>query len=209
MALRQQGRVDEATASFRQAYRLSGDPGLEVKMALALPIIPESASPHRRDARADAGPGDGPDRARHPPGRPAGPGRPDLLLSGLPRRRRPARSSAPSPGMYESACPDLTQDLADPAPRTDGRVHVGFVSQYWHQHTIAKLNLGLIRTLDRRPLPRHPVHHPPCRRRHARRPGGRLPTASSNCRSSWQPPAAGSRPSGSTRCTTPTSACRR
>ena len=83
------------------------------------------------------------------PERPAGPGRPDLLLSGLPRRRRPA-PAARRGGDVRNACPELTRDLADPAPKIDGRVHVGFVSQYWYQHTIAKLNLGLIRTLDRR-----------------------------------------------------------
>ena len=118
-------------------------------MALALPIIPEFGGPHRRDARADAGAGHGPDRARPPPDRPlAQVGQTCFYLAyhaadDLPLQRAVAR-------LYETACPELTADLADPAPRTDGRVHVGFVSQYWHQHTIAKLNRGLIRTLDRR-----------------------------------------------------------
>jgi protein O-GlcNAc transferase len=148
MALRQQGRVDEATASFRQAYRLSGDAGLEVKMALALPIIPEShahitetrerlmAAVSRLAGRAI--------RLRDPL---AQVGQTGFYLAyhaadDLPIQRAIA-------ALYQGACPDLTQDLADPAQHPDGRRHVGFVSHYWHQHTIAKLNLGLIRTLDR------------------------------------------------------------
>ena len=149
MALRQQGRVNEATASFRQAFRLSGDPGLEVKMALALPIIPASAA-HITETRARML-----DRVTALTTRGirladplAQVGQTCFYLAyhaadDLPLQRAVA-------AMYESACPELTRDLADPAPRHDGRVHVGFVSQYWHQHTIAKLNLGLIRTLDRR-----------------------------------------------------------
>jgi protein O-GlcNAc transferase len=148
MALRQQGRVDEATASFRQAYRLSGDPGLEVKVALALPIIPESAS-HIAETRermldqvtalTERG-----IRLADPL---AQVGQTCFYLAYHAADDRPIQSAVAR--MYETACPDLTQDLADPAPRIDGRVHVGFVSHYWHQHTIAKLNLGLIRTLDR------------------------------------------------------------
>ena len=46
-----QGKVAQATAAFRQAHRLSGDAGLEVKMALALPIIPESLA-HISETRA-------------------------------------------------------------------------------------------------------------------------------------------------------------
>ncbi|HYI69789.1 MAG TPA: tetratricopeptide repeat protein [Skermanella sp.] len=149
MALRQQGRVEEATESFRHAHRLSGDPGLEVKMALALPIIPRSLDHiaetrgrmmERVTALTERG-----IRLADPL---AQVGQTCFYLAyhaadDLPLQRAVAK-------LYETACPGLTQDLADPAPRTDGRVHVGFVSQYWHQHTIAKLNLGLIRTLDRR-----------------------------------------------------------
>jgi protein O-GlcNAc transferase len=143
-----QGKAEEATASFRQAYRLSGDAGLEVKMALALPIIPEShahitetrerlmAAVSRLAGRAI--------RLRDPL---AQVGQTGFYLAyhaadDLPIQRAIA-------ALYQGACPDLTQDLADPAQHPDGRRHVGFVSHYWHQHTIAKLNLGLIRTLDR------------------------------------------------------------
>ena len=149
MALRQQGRVDEATASFRQAYRLSGDPGLEVKMALALPIIPASAA-HITETRER------------------------MLDRVTALTERGIRLADPLAQVGQTcfylayhAADDLPAPArrgrhvrerlprADPGPRRsgaqdDGRVHVGFVSQYWHQHTIAKLNLGLIRTLDRR-----------------------------------------------------------
>ncbi|QQP88841.1 tetratricopeptide repeat protein [Skermanella sp. TT6] len=148
MALRQQGRTEEARASFRQAWKLGGDPGLEVRMALALPIIPESEA-HIREVRerlADgvarlAGRGI---RLRDPL---AQVGQTCFYLAYHAADDRPLQQAVA--GLYEAACPDLLQDRADPPPRPDGRTHVGFVSQYWHQHTIAKLNLGLIRTLDR------------------------------------------------------------
>jgi len=149
MALRQQGRVDEATASFRQAHRLSGDPGLEVKMALTLPIIPESHAHiletrermlERVTALTERGL-----RLTDPL---AQVGQTCFYLAYHAADDRPLQCAVAR--LYETACPELTVDLADPAPRPDGRVHVGFVSQYWHQHTIAKLNLGLLRTLDRR-----------------------------------------------------------
>jgi protein O-GlcNAc transferase len=144
-----QGETKQATESFRHAHRLSGDPGLEVKMALALPIIPRSLDHiaetrgrmmERVTALTERG-----IRLADPL---AQVGQTCFYLAyhaadDLPLQRAVTK-------LYQSACPALTQDLADPAPRTDGRVHVGFVSQYWHQHTIAKLNLGLIRTLDRR-----------------------------------------------------------
>ncbi|KJB89844.1 hypothetical protein N826_15460, partial [Skermanella aerolata KACC 11604] len=137
-----------ATASFRQAFRLGGDPGLEVKMALALPIIPRSIE-HIAETRArmmeqvtaltERG-----IRLDDPL---AQVGQTCFYLAYHAADDRPLQQAVAR--LFETACPELTQDLADPAPRPDGRVHVGFVSQYWHQHTIAKLNLGLIRTLDR------------------------------------------------------------
>ncbi|MGF7210949.1 putative O-linked N-acetylglucosamine transferase (SPINDLY family) [Skermanella aerolata] len=143
-----QGETGRATASFRQAFRLGGDPGLEVKMALALPIIPRSIE-HIAETRArmmeqvtaltERG-----IRLDDPL---AQVGQTCFYLAYHAADDRPLQQAVAR--LFETACPGLTQDLADPAPRPDGRVHVGFVSQYWHQHTIAKLNLGLIRTLDR------------------------------------------------------------
>jgi predicted O-linked N-acetylglucosamine transferase (SPINDLY family) len=128
---------------------LSGDPGLEVKMALALPIIPESAAHiaetrERMLERVTALTARG-IRLSDPL---AQVGQTCFYLAyhaadDLPLQHAVAR-------LYETACPELAVDLADPAPQPDGRVHVGVVSQYWHQHTIAKLNRGLIQTLDRR-----------------------------------------------------------
>ena len=148
MALRQQGRTEEARASFRQAWKLGGDPGLEVRMALALPIIPESEA-HIREVRERLA--DGVARLTGRGIRLRDPlaqvGQTCFYLAYHAADDRPLQQAVA--GLYEAACPDLLQDRADPPPRPDGRTHVGFVSQYWHQHTIAKLNLGLIRTLDR------------------------------------------------------------
>ncbi|UEM04252.1 tetratricopeptide repeat protein [Skermanella rosea] len=148
MALRQQGLTEEARASFRQAWKLCGDPGLEVKEALALPIIPESEA-HIREVRERLA--DGVARLTGRGIRLRDPlaqvGQTCFYLAYHAADDRPLQEAVA--GLYEAACPDLLQDRADPPARPDGRTHVGFVSQYWHQHTIAKLNLGLIRNLDR------------------------------------------------------------
>ncbi|WP_158047158.1 tetratricopeptide repeat protein [Skermanella pratensis] len=148
VALRQQGRTEEARASFRQAWKLGGDPGLEVRMALVLPIIPESEA-HIREVRERLA--DGVARLAERGIRLHDPlaqvGQTCFYLAYHAADDLPLQQAVA--GLYEAACPDLLQDRADPPTRPDGRTHVGFVSQYWHQHTIAKLNHGLIRTLDR------------------------------------------------------------
>ncbi|EWY35657.1 hypothetical protein N825_05190, partial [Skermanella stibiiresistens SB22] len=130
---------------------LSGDAGLEVKMALALPIIPESLE-HITETR---------ERMLDAVTRLTGRGvRLDDPLAQVGQTcfylayhaacdRELQRAVA---RLYETACPGLLQDRADPPARPDGRRRVGLVSQYWHQHTIAKLNQGLVRGLDRRRL---------------------------------------------------------
>ncbi|UEM20219.1 tetratricopeptide repeat protein [Skermanella mucosa] len=148
IALRQQGLTEEARASFRQAWKLGGDPGLEVRMALSLPIIPESEA-HIREVRERLA--DGVARLAERGIRLHDPlaqvGQTCFYLAYHAADDLPLQRAVAS--LYEAACPDLLQDRADPPPRPDGRTHIGFVSQYWHQHTIAKLNLGLIRNLDR------------------------------------------------------------
>jgi predicted O-linked N-acetylglucosamine transferase (SPINDLY family) len=54
--------------------------------------------------------------------------------------------------MYRRACPDL--DFTAPHCRTrsrarDRRIRVGFVSSFFHEHTIGKLNLGFVQKLPR------------------------------------------------------------
>ncbi|UEM04243.1 tetratricopeptide repeat protein [Skermanella rosea] len=143
-----QGHTGRARTAFRQARRLCGDPGLEVKEALALPIIPESEA-HIREVRERLA--DGVARLTGRGIRLRDPlaqvGQTCFYLAYHAADDRPLQEAVA--GLYEAACPDLLQDRADPPARPDGRTHVGFVSQYWHQHTIAKLNLGLIRNLDR------------------------------------------------------------
>ncbi|WP_192499115.1 tetratricopeptide repeat protein [Skermanella pratensis] len=143
-----QGHLDRARTAFRQARRLCGDPGLEVKEALVLPIIPESEA-HIREVRERLA--DGVARLAERGIRLHDPlaqvGQTCFYLAYHAADDLPLQQAVA--GLYEAACPDLLQDRADPPTRPDGRTHVGFVSQYWHQHTIAKLNHGLIRTLDR------------------------------------------------------------
>jgi predicted O-linked N-acetylglucosamine transferase (SPINDLY family) len=56
--------------------------------------------------------------------------------------------------LYRRATPSLTYVAphceGHPLPAsTDGRIHVGFISRFFHRHTIGEVNLGLIRNLSR------------------------------------------------------------
>jgi protein O-GlcNAc transferase len=151
MVLRQQGRTEEAVAAFGHAHRLSGDPGLLGKQAVALPIIPDSVehiarvrdrvldqihSLRDRGLRLDD------------PLRQVGQTTFYLAYHGL--DDRPLQQALAD--FYAQACPDLlytAPHVADPPRRPDGRLRLALVSEFFYQHTIGKLNRGLIEQLDR------------------------------------------------------------
>jgi predicted O-linked N-acetylglucosamine transferase (SPINDLY family) len=150
-ALQAQGKVAEAVASFRRAHALRPDDALLLRSALALPIIPgstaeidaarqrladEIAALSRRGlALAD------PEKQV---------GQTCFHLAYHARDDRPLQGAIA--GLYAAACPSLLMRAPHcdaPAAPPDGRLRIGFASQFFRTHTIARLFHGLIAQLSR------------------------------------------------------------
>jgi protein O-GlcNAc transferase len=153
-ALRAEGRVDEALASYRRSLALGPDPGVRLDLATLLPIVPRSGAEllaWRERLEGEVG---------------------RLLAAGDVVLEDPlAQVSATSfylayhgrsdrrlqeklARLYLSACPTLAwtaphcrPGVAAPAP--DRRYRVGFVSGLLRDHTVGKVTRGLIEKLSR------------------------------------------------------------
>jgi predicted O-linked N-acetylglucosamine transferase (SPINDLY family) len=145
------GRFEAALAHLRRAHRARPDPGLAVKLATALPVVPDSTEAIRAARERLA---EGLDHLSRDGIRLSDPlrevGRTAFYLSyhGLddrPLQERIAR-------FYLGACPELgwtAPHCRGPARPRGRRIRVALVSENFHAHTIGKLNLGLVRGLDR------------------------------------------------------------
>jgi predicted O-linked N-acetylglucosamine transferase (SPINDLY family) len=152
-ALRSQGMVDEALASYERAYALDPDPGLRVTMALLLPVIPRSTADiaawrSRLTRGLDALAAEG--LTLDDPLAQVGTTAFHLAYHGLSDREIQEHIAR----FYVNACPDLTWSAPHCRPGTtrqcgDGRLKIGIVTAYLREHTIAKVNRGLIAHLDR------------------------------------------------------------
>lgn len=152
-ALRSQGEAHEALACYERAHALAPDPGLRVNMALLLPVIPQSAADIRfwrerlereLDALADEG------LTLDDPLEQVGMTAFHLAYHGVSDRRLQEKIAR----LYLDSCPGLAWTaphcrLRTPRPSSDGRYRIGIVTAYLRYHTIAKVNRGLIRFLDR------------------------------------------------------------
>lgn len=156
------GQLDEARRAYRRAWRLGGGDGLLVREALSLPVIAGSAAEIEesrahcaevlRLAREHSLRIDDPLREV---------GLTSFFLSyhGLDNRALNSELAA----LYGRACPSLLytaahcQEPHDRECRQSGRMgdragrrlRVGFISDYFHNHTIGMLNEGLIERLSR------------------------------------------------------------
>lgn len=148
------GRLDEARRAYRRAWRLGGGDGLLVREALSLPVIPRSVA-EIEESRSHCA--EVLRQAREHGLRIADPmrevGVTSFFLSyhGLDDRALNSELAA----LYREACPSLLYTAAhcwEPAraeDRAGRRLRVGFVSDYFHNHTIGMLNEGLIERLSR------------------------------------------------------------
>ncbi len=144
---RDQGRTEEARGLYDRVIAGGAPDWVRVKRALLLPIIPDSdASIAAARARlAD-------DLAACEGLRLDDPvaeiGHGNFYLAYHARDDRPLQETIGR--FYRRACPSLSEDLARPPVRPDGRIAIGFVSTLLRTHTIGRLNRGLIESLDRR-----------------------------------------------------------
>lgn len=151
VALQATGQWSAAIDAWEHAVRAGAGDGARIRSAIALPVIPASQN-EIDDARA---------RFAREIAQLRGTGlqvrRPEvevamtafhLTYHGLCNRDLLAALAA----LHLEACPELgwRADHVDRGPRRSGRVRVGFVSRFLHDHSIGKTSRGLIARLDRR-----------------------------------------------------------
>ncbi|QEM68384.1 hypothetical protein FO488_09535 [Geobacter sp. FeAm09] len=154
------GQLAEARRAYGQALERSRDFGSAVQAATLLPVIPAGGD-EIEAARADILRNlQGIDPAQWSAGNPLHHGRVFFYLAyhGYNDRQFQERLAA----LYLQAYPDLAWVAPHCATRRaragDGRVRIAFVSRFFHNHTIAKLNRGLIEHLSRRHFEVHVFH---------------------------------------------------
>lgn len=155
LVLQSQGRWEGALEAFDRSFQLRPVPGLLVKCALALPVILDSVEQlHETRSRFD---GQlerllaNPDLRLSDPVREAGVGAFHLAYHGIDDRERQRRIA----DMFLRACPSLAcvaRHCREPRPAGGAaeRISVGFISRYFHNHSVGRHYGGLARYLDRR-----------------------------------------------------------
>jgi predicted O-linked N-acetylglucosamine transferase (SPINDLY family) len=155
-ALKQQGRTAETVAAYGRALALAPNVGVELKQALAMPPIQDSAATIGRDRAAFLDKLDELKRRAET--------QPDLLPDPLGQLGETAFFTAYH-GLDDRALltrfvdcltalsPSLTERLVDRAAwrrlPLNRRLRVGFLSKFLRNHTIGKLYAGVIKTLPR------------------------------------------------------------
>jgi predicted O-linked N-acetylglucosamine transferase (SPINDLY family) len=151
-AYQAQGSIAEAIASYRDALRLTGRDELKIRCALALPVILESQEQVEevrgrlaRELESLAGETLRVNDPVH------GIGALAFALAYHGRNEREFQSRIA--GIVRSATPELAYvapHCTASAGRPRGRrIRVGFISMHFRDHTIGKLNAGLIERFDR------------------------------------------------------------
>jgi predicted O-linked N-acetylglucosamine transferase (SPINDLY family) len=147
--LEQASDTDGARNAYRESITRKPDDALSIKMATVLPVILESAdviNPLRENLWHSIQ-----ELGRHQlqVGHIGENARTLFYLAYHGRNDRPFHEAMGR--IYRSAAPGLTwQAPHTQADRTpDGRIKVGFISRFFYNHTIAKLNIGYIEKLDR------------------------------------------------------------
>jgi predicted O-linked N-acetylglucosamine transferase (SPINDLY family) len=151
-ALRTEGRLEAALASYEEAYALDPDPGVRVNMATLLPVIPQSRDEiacwrGRLERELDAILEDPAFRLDDPLLQ-VGTTQFHLAYHGLSDRALQEKIAR----FYLTACPGLA--WIAPHCRPDAlrqerrRYRIGFISSFFRYHTISKVTRGLIEHLD-------------------------------------------------------------
>ena len=149
-SLKEQGRLDEAISCYKKSLRIMPNAGIEVKMAIMFPLIFESKELIKSEREKLS------DRIEllmnknitlTDPAKEVGTTSFYLAYHGLTNRSLQEKLA----GFYLNACPDLAWVSPNCHTRqyTGGRINIGIISRFFHEHTIGLLNQGIIENLSR------------------------------------------------------------
>ncbi|MEO5337144.1 MAG: tetratricopeptide repeat protein [Magnetospirillum sp. WYHS-4] len=146
---KERGLAPAAEAAFAEAARRGASDAAAVQEATLLPALYDDLEDLQRwRARFEAGIANLESRplTLRDPLREIGLCAFYLAYQGLDDRALQERLAA----VYRRACPALSYTSPHRAERRrDGRLRIGLISKYWRNHTIGKLNRGLVERLDR------------------------------------------------------------
>jgi len=146
------GNVQEAEDHYAQVIRLRNDAGSRIRDALLLPVIPESKEQileyrDRMNGRLDDLIADS--LTLDDPLAQVGATNFTLAYHGL--NDRPIQEKLAK--LYRQACPSLsyiaTHCVGNGSVKSNGKIKIGFISAFFFEHTIAKLNHQLINGFPR------------------------------------------------------------
>ncbi|MHC4181839.1 MAG: tetratricopeptide repeat protein [Planctomycetota bacterium] len=145
-----QGKFNEALFSYQNALRLKPDPVIEVKVALLLPIINESRESikwYRNKLIEQIGSIKTRGLTLDDPQKQIGSTNFYLAYHGLNDRKIQENIAS----FYTSVCPDLvwTPPVYNKQRQTHDKIKIGIISNFLCNHTIGKLNYGIIKHLSR------------------------------------------------------------
>jgi predicted O-linked N-acetylglucosamine transferase (SPINDLY family) len=145
-----EGRIEEAISNYDKSLEIRPDPGIEVKKAFVLPVVPDSVKSinecrRKLTERLEKIKQEG--ISLHDPNEQVG--RPPFYLAYYGLNNRELQQQIAS--MYLHSCPDLawiSPYLDKERPSLD-KTSVGIISSYFYKHTIGKLMYGIIKNLSR------------------------------------------------------------
>ncbi len=161
-ALLEQGQLEEALACYRRALALSPSDGLRIKIALAMPAIPQSVD-EIREARQ---------RIEQNLAELAGArlslrdplkevGRTNFFLSyhGLDNRNLQTKIAQ----LYENACPSLlwTAPHCLTLRINHDRLRIGFISKFMFHHSIGRITQGVLANISHEQFETYALFVPP------------------------------------------------
>jgi predicted O-linked N-acetylglucosamine transferase (SPINDLY family) len=149
-ALRSQGKLAEAMSCYEKALELKPDAGIEIKSLLMLPAIcesKESIEHYRRKITEQIELLTDKELTLEDPRTQVGLTNFCLAYHGLNDKEIQEKLAS----FYIHACPDLTWTSYNckNQQRISDKIRIGIVSKYLSDHTIGKLNYGIIRNLSR------------------------------------------------------------
>ncbi len=149
-ALMEQGDLPEALASYQHALALAPTDGLRIKIALAIPAIPQSVDEileTRQQLEKNLIELAGVRLSLRDPLKEVGRSNFFLSYHGLDNRNLQTRVAR----LYESACPSLLWTAPHClSPRKNrGRIRIGFISKFMYHHSIGRITQGVFANLSR------------------------------------------------------------
>jgi protein O-GlcNAc transferase len=148
--LKEHGRTSEALSYYRKALHIKPDPGVEIKIALMLPVINKSQESIKqfRDKLVDQIKLlETKDLTIEDPHKQVGLANFYLVYHGLNDKKLQEMIAA----FYVKVCPDLTwtSHNSNKQRKPYDKINIGIISKFLSNHTIGTLNHGIIKHLSR------------------------------------------------------------